>query len=89
MGHPLIDLLAGISGMTSFFGGGFAVRLKPCPSRSESESTSRSTSKATDRVSVPHDQNPRPFGFPQGRLCLRKKRGDEDGAAAMLSSLDT
>jgi len=26
------------------------------------------------------DQNPRPFDFAQGRLCLSKERRDEDGA---------
>jgi hypothetical protein len=30
------------------------------------------------------DENPRPFGFAQGRLCLCKKRRDKDGAPAEL-----
>src|ERR1019366_1137368 len=52
----------------------FLARLKPCPSRSKSESKSesRSKSKATDRSVRPTRSK-----FPP---CLRKRRGDKDGA---------
>lgn len=31
------------------------------------------------------DQNPRPFGLAQGRLCISKKRRGKDGAASARS----
>jgi putative transposase len=56
------------------------------------EIKSRWTARKRERMGltlrlVGPDQNPRPFDFAQGRLCLSKKRRDKDGAPPRITNV--